>query len=400
MSGRQEANRFTALLSASSAEAKPAKRKGVDFGEALAGDFGINETFKQLHKNHSTEVTPPQGETVTPQYRETVTDHPAETVTVSTGATVTDTPQVTATPYIGETIPLSVRTLTPNQAFVLDYLITNKAVLNDLRVSSNRTIAVQTAISQKSVEKCRDSLTAKGFIVITGTIRRADFQGFSYVINQTMCDYFKAIGGIQQSHYIAHRGDGHPIERVDGNPSGNGDGTHGGQGDGLPEQGCSLLGFSEPLKPLKPTTLPGATVTPQPGETVTPDTQNNFVLIGPVGLFWENEGLDERQCQIWLKKFDIPAPEMRLMLDWARFDLEVNGKRKVVRDPSAVGWFYGVLVNNGGIYSPRPKNYQSAAELRAAALREQQSKDLSAQSTIDGAGDILKMLEEKERQTQ
>jgi hypothetical protein len=64
---------------------------------------------------------------------------------------------------------------------------------------------------------------------------------------------------------------------------------------------------------------------------------------------------------------------MRQQLDWARYDLEANGRRgEVKKDP--VSWFFGHLRTTGGCF-PKPINYKSPLEIRVEAMENELAQE-------------------------
>ncbi|HIJ86606.1 MAG TPA: hypothetical protein HPP97_02855 [Desulfuromonadales bacterium] len=104
------------------------------------------------------------------------------------------------------------------------------------------------------------------------------------------------------------------------------------------------------------------------------------VLSGAVAEYWQKEGLEEPLAQKWCATFGVEPEQMHQQLEWARFDLETNKRREIVKK-DMISWFYDRLMITGGIY-PRPANYRTAEELRAEALQHQHENDLSAQAKI------------------
>lgn len=100
--------------------------------------------------------------------------------------------------------------------------------------------------------------------------------------------------------------------------------------------------------------------------------QSAEVLVGPTGIYWGTEGLQEQQAKTWCKQFDIEPTQLRLQLEWARHDLVVNNKASEVKK-DCVSWFFGVLRRTSGCY-PKPQNYKSPAEIRAEQM-EQAAKE-------------------------
>ena len=74
---------------------------------------------------------------------------------------------------------------------------------------------------------------------------------------------------------------------------------------------------------------------------------------------------------------------MKLQLEWARFDLENNGRRTDVKK-DAVSWFFGHLRTTGGSF-PRPVNYRSPAELRAEAIEQDLAREKDARERLVAA---------------
>lgn len=269
-----------------------------------------------------------------------------------------------------QTVPLDVLTLTYNQAAVLDYLI------NATGITSYRSISEATKIGIPSARDAVSRLIRRGFMAEPVTIRSATFQGFSYVLNESMTMHFISIGGLEQSNYrTVQYQTGQTVTTVNSQTL---------------RQSHGNTGHSSSLKDMELTTTKSyQAVIPGDGRTVTPshpqaqsridigqsddkrsdNGQNGeFILTGPVGIYWEGVGLQESQAKRWCEQFEIDAAQMKQQLEWARFDLVMNDKISEVRkDP--ISWFFGCLRQTGGCYS-RPTNYKSPAEMRAEEMEK------------------------------
>jgi len=269
-------------------------------------------------------------------------------------------------------IPMSVLNLPYNQACVLEFLINNMSGLTNAR-----SISETTKITIPSVREALLRLTDKGFMHKPVTVKNIDFQGFSYVLNKSLCDHFVSIGGLSKNKYIPHDTYPHTVSATNSETV----------TQSVRETAHSSREFLEDLKTT--TTSPPETVLPSHGGTMAPPTpmsiktSEGFILTGAVGAYWEEEGLGEGQAQKWCQQFETPPEQMRLQLEWARFDLENNGRRaEVKKDP--VSWFFGHLRQTGGCF-PRPVNYKSALELRAEAIELQAKKDEEAKALMAAA---------------
>jgi hypothetical protein len=74
---------------------------------------------------------------------------------------------------------------------------------------------------------------------------------------------------------------------------------------------------------------------------------------------------------------------MRQQLEWARFDLENNGRRSEVKKDT-VSWFFGHLRQTSGCF-PRPINYKSPAEIRAEAIEQDLAREKEAKVRLAAA---------------
>lgn len=336
-----------------------------------------------VSQSHGQTVLPHNGNTVVPFIRDTVQRLNGDTVKQSDSNTVTPSNRETVSlekkqgslnPHtvhqtVSGFIPLSVLNLPYNQACVLENLINNTS-----GVTNARTIADSTHITIPSVREALLRLIDKGFMQKPVTVRNTAFQGFSYVLNKSLCDHFITAGGLGRRNYdpptVSHQT---LYDTVSGSNS-----------QTVPQySGITAHSSSQSLEDLNTTTTsPPQTVLPSHGTTATQSVQG-FILTGAVGIYWEEEGLGEGQAQKWCQQFETLPEQMRLQLEWARFDLENNGRRaEVKKDP--VSWFFGHLRQTGG-YFPRPVNYKSALELRAEALELQAKKDEEAKSLVAAA---------------
>ena len=269
-------------------------------------------------------------------------------------------------------VPLEVLNLAYNQACVLEALIDNKTGLTNYRAISD-----QTHIGIPSVREALSRLVVKGFMHKPVTVKNAAFQGFSYILNKALCDHFIAAGGLSQENYKDHQTIQQTVR-----PSDNATVTHTNS-----QTAHSSSKFIEDLK--QATTLNHQSVSPSDGLTVRPPTSpisqpdteyirpsDGFILTGAVGAYWEEEGLGEGQARKWCSQFETGPEQMRQQLDWARFDLEANGRRKEVKKDT-ISWFFGHLRTTGGCF-PRPVNYKSPAEIRAESIEKDMAQEQEA----------------------
>ncbi len=274
-------------------------------------------------------------------------------------------------------VPLEVLNLAYNQACVLEALIDNKTGLTNYRAISD-----QTHIGIPSVREALSRLVVKGFMHKPVTVKNAAFQGFSYILNKALCDHFIAAGGLSQENYKDHQTIQQTVR-----PSDNVTVTH--------TNSQTAHSSSRFIEDLKPTTTSGhQSVQPSDSLTVRPSSNlpksqsdaeyirpsDGFILTGAVGAYWEEEGLGEGQARKWCSQFETGPEQMRQQLDWARFDLEANGRRKEVKKDT-ISWFFGHLRTTGGCF-PRPVNYKSPAEIRAESIEKDMAQEQEAKARL------------------
>lgn len=370
----------------------PVKTEELTIGENPAAVITRSDSSVIIPSDSLT-IKPSNSDTVRLLHSVTVKQSDSQAVLQSSGDTVLgvdrqtvlqqDSHTVVATPPAVQSynIPLDVLTLTYIQAAVLDHLIKAGGTTNA------RNISVATHIVVPSVRDALRRLEKRGFIAKPVAVRDATFQGFSYVLNKTLVQYFLDIGGVEQSNYTGSNNDYNTVLQTDRQTVLQSDCHTVRQPDGQTTHSSSSL------KELTTTTQNQQTVSPSYSQTVIPSdnmpitrSDNNairpsdsgaikpsgsFVLSGLVESFWgvDGEGLQESQAQKWCEQFEVEPAAMRQMLEWARHDLEINGKREDVRkDP--ISWFFGHLRQTGGYY-PRPANYKSPLELRAEAMEQE-----------------------------
>ena len=338
--------------------------------ERCDGDTVAQSNSNTVQHSDSTTVGQSDNNTVTPSVGQTVRQpHPQTVVQYQTHY---QTPM--------HYVPLEVLNLAYNQACVLEALIDNKTGLTNYRAISD-----QTHIGIPSVREALSRLVVKGFMHKPLTVKNAAFQGFSYILNKALCDHFIAAGGLSQENYKDHQTVQQTVR-----PSDNVTVTH---TNSQTAHSSSL--FIEDLK--QATTLNHQNVSPSDGLTVRPssasslsqsDTEyirpsDGFILTGAVGAYWEEEGLGEGQARKWCSQFETGPEQMRQQLDWARFDLEANGRRKEVKKDT-ISWFFGHLRTTGGCF-PRPVNYKSPAEIRAEAIEKDLAQEQEAKARLMAA---------------
>lgn len=287
-----------------------------------------------------------------------------------------------------QNIPQDVLSLPYNQAAVFEYLV------NAGGLTSMRAISDVTHVGVPSVKDAVSRLVRRGFLHNPVTIRSASFQGFSYVLNYRMVEYFMSAGGLEQTKYgtirpsnsppsdsqLSHRDISNPmtVEQSTISPL-NSQPSDGQLVDGPTVHSSSVFKESKDLT----TTKTQATVEPstiRPSDTNLQTSTEAFVLTGIPGMFWEGEGLQEGQAKKWCEQFEMDPTQLRLQLEWARWDMETNNKRKEVRkDP--ISWFFGVLRATGGCY-PRPANYKSPAEIRAEMMEQELAREKAAKDRL------------------
>ena len=351
--------------------------------------------------------------TVTPLDRQTVMPSHGKTVTQSDGGTVKQLDGQTArqlnadtvkqsTPETGtqvsyqttktvevepqqhyqtvsyQTIPLDVLTLPYNQAVILEYLIGAGGITNA------RAISDATHIGIPSVRDAIARLIRRGFMPNPVTIKNAAFQGFSYILNQSMVAHFQAAGGLEQRSYtqasnrlIADRQTVSESNGVTvGQPHRQTAISSSNKTELTTTPGTQTVSLSDDQTVTPSTIAPSdrQAITPPHSQTIrqsdsTPsDAQINFILTGPTGMYWEGEGLQERQAKTWCDQFEIEPIQMKQQLEWARFDLVANNKATEVKKDT-ISWFFGALRQTGGCY-PKPSNYKSPAEIRAEQMEQ------------------------------
>ena len=327
-----------------------------------------------LHSNGTT-VTQSDSYTVRPPVYQTVGQSNSQTVRPLQPQTVAQYQTHHQTPM--HYVPLEVLNLAYNQACVLEALIDNKTGLTNYRAISD-----QTHIGIPSVREALSRLVVKGFMHKPLTVKNAAFQGFSYILNKALCDHFIAAGGLGQENYKDHQTIQQTVR-----PSDNVTVTH--------TNGHTAHSSSEFIEDLKPaTTLDYQSVQPSDSQTVRPSSNlpksqsdaeyirpsDGFILTGAVGAYWEEEGLGEGQARKWCLQFETAPEQMRQQLDWARFDLEANGRRKEVKKDT-ISWFFGHLRTTGGCF-PRPVNYKSPAEIRAESIEKDMAQEQEAKARL------------------
>lgn len=284
-----------------------------------------------------------------------------------------------------ETISCEIRNLSYNQAAILEHLIRTEETTGGM--TSVRTIAEDTKIGIPSTRDAISRLVRRGFIADPVTIRTANFQGFSYVLNKRLATQFMESGGLEQINHRSIRPS--IIPRSNGQLSNRGLSNNQtvSLSDRVSANGLTANGETvDSVTPFSSSNVIKLPTTTQP-ETVRPFTmapsdnnQDKFIISGPVGMYWEEVGLLEGQAQTWCKQFDADPQQMKQQLEWARYDLINNGKiNEVKKDP--VSWFFGCLRQTGGCY-PRPANYKSLTQLRAEAMEEELAKEKEAKERL------------------
>jgi len=232
--------------------------------------------------------------------------------------------------------------LTESQGRILIYLYEIAGGLSSVDI-----IAKELDLNSSTVREALLVLVKDGYLYLLDKKRTAGTNGFTYNMNKHLCSIYEArlrgYAGLAKGQSLASS-----IGRLSVT-------------EAEPSEGRSLV-FSSRLLDEK--------------ETITSQT----VLYGAVGAYWKGEGLEELQIQKWCSQFGVEPEEMRQQLEWARFDLEFNKRRKTVTN-NLTTWFYDHLRTNGGMF-PRPAGYRSAGELRAEAMQQQRESGLFAKAKI------------------
>jgi len=290
---------------------------------------------------------------------------PSNTTTNRLSDSLTNAPSDATTNRLSDTIsdyqiiPLDVLTLSNLQAQILEFLI-NKILDGPTCYAE---ITRCTNIKLNSVRDAISRLIKKGFMQKPVTIRTATFQGFSYVLNKSLCDHFISLGGL--SYYQSRYQTNNPATIITNRPSDSD--TVGQSYSHTPHSSSSYINsLTTTLEP--------------PDHDVKLSVNGNFVLCGPEMSYWVDVGLQERQVQKWCSDFDVSVTDLRQQLSWARWDLVVNGKEKEIKK-SVISWVFGIFSKTACCY-PRPENYQTPMEVRAAQMKIQQEKEEQARQQI------------------
>jgi elongation factor P hydroxylase len=251
---------------------------------------------------------------------------------------------------------------TEKQGRVLLYLITAGGR------TKRESISRDTGVNIATVKYSLRVFVKDGFISSTALDVNHTMRGFTYALNPHLCnEYASRILGSEfvpifhpanqpashQARYPAHYPVNGPIFNPDNEP------VH--------------YPANKPVHPFSSSSLYEKTTTKTgPG--------NENILTGAIGAFWEEEGLSESQASKWCQQFEVEPTVMKLQLEWARFDLENNGRRIDVKK-DAVSWFFGHLRTTGGSF-PRPVNYRSPAELRAEAVEKDLAREKDARERL------------------
>lgn len=288
-------------------------------------------------------------------------------------------------------VPNDILNLSYNQAAILEHLI--ESAEQTRCMTSARTIAAATGIGYPTVRDALQKLIRKGFMAEPVTIRSSTFQGFSYVLNGHLAQTFTEAGGLERQNVRVVKGSNNkPSHNTPPNntrftiPPSEGMIAHGSTSDGRIADGETVN--RQTVDCLTPHSSSSSSkdlnlLTTKAQQTVQPSDSKPFVLAGPVGMFWEGEGLQEGQALTWCRQFEVEPEQMRQQLAWAQFDLVHNGKEEQVQK-DAISWFFGVLRRTSGCY-PRPTNYKTPAEIRAEAIERDLAEEKEATERLRNA---------------
>jgi hypothetical protein len=255
---------------------------------------------------------------------------------------------------------------TEKQGRVLLYLITAGGR------TKRESISRDTGVNIATVKYSLRVFVKDGFINSTALDVNHTMRGFTYALNPHLCnEYASRILGSEfvPIFHPANKPDNepakYPVHYPVNRPALN------------PVHEPVNYPANEPVHPFSSSSLYEKTTTTKTG----PGNEN--ILTGAIGAFWEEEGLSESQASKWCQQFEVEPAVMKLQLEWARFDLENNGRRTDVKK-DAVSWFFGHLRTTGGSF-PRPVNYRSPAELRAEAIEQDLARDKDARERLAAA---------------
>jgi len=272
-----------------------------------------------------------------------------------------------------QTIPRDVFNLAKNQVLVLSFLIDKP-----IPQTTYNEISKQTNVGRDSVIAAIESIVKKGFLN-KKVVKNSKFQGFSFVLNKSLCDHFLNV--MDMYRHFTHPDQTSVTSIVQ--PSSN---VVTRQQDSMvtirSDSLVVMVPDSQAIHSSSSSLNNTSTTKETPDGMVTTQAGNDdFVIVGPEMAYWESSGLQERQAQVWRSEFAITAAELRQQLAWARWDLVSNGKEKEVKK-DVIRWVYGYFKRTGGCY-PRPDNYQSPLEIRAEQMKIQQEKEEKARQEIE-----------------
>jgi len=382
-------------------ERKKTKKKTIDFGETLGNDEVINATFKALHEEPTSlsvfgPVNKPDVEPVNKPAQHPAkagypdsepvhepAQHPANKPAhkpVNRPAHEPDSEPVHEPVHYQINQPAKRQAKHPAKPIAPEqwYPYTEKQgrVLLYLITAGGRTkrksISMDTGVNIATVKYSLRVFVKDGFISPTTLDVNHTMRGFTYALNPHLCnEYASRILGLdfvpishpanQPAKYQAHK----PVHYPDDWPV------------LKPAHEPAHYPVHEPDSPFSSSSLDDKTTTTKTG----PGNEN--FLTGAIGAYWEEEGLSESQASKWCQQFEVEPAVMKLQLEWARFDLENNGRRTDVKK-DAVSWFFGHLRTTGGSF-PRPVNYRSPAELRAEAIEQDLAREKDARERLVAA---------------
>lgn len=237
-----------------------------------------------------------------------------------------------------------VRGLTRSQCLVLLYLIQQPGI------TQRPAISEYTGVPFGTVKDALALLFKKGFISKPQYYVCGDYRGISYVINRSLCDDFLRKRGAEFNQTV-----GQPVNQTVIRTVSQTVVVPDGYSDGQTVPFSSKV-FKEDLN-------------------LTTNSDVVGLLNDPELRFWKGEGVSEKQVQNWMAEFQMSQEEIILSMRYGRFDILERGDVQ-----NSANWFYKILTRNG--FYPKPANYRSLIEIKAAALKQQQEQDRAAMAQL------------------
>lgn len=273
----------------------------------------------------------------------------------------------------------SVSNLTRRQGAVLYYLLGRPGF-----IAQRQQISAATGIPLPTIRDNIVCLTNENFITKPIKYVHKSFQGFTYTVNEELCNRFLVQRGFEfdgsspslgTSVSTSHRTSYHPAHRPSvGTSDEASDGTSDIRArDYMPlEEGKALSLTSSKTDVPELARRQTAHLTDREADRMTGGETVGAVLADPEHLYWKDLGLTEKKLTTWMKETEMDANEMGLSLRYARFAF--------LKDPAKVksplDYFYTTIKRDG--FFPKPVDYKSLRQIRidrSTAEREARSHE-------------------------